>query len=286
MRYKNIGNKYISVVGIGTWKGIWGEKTYPQKNPEHDNLTIKTIRAAIKKGITHIDTASMYGGGYAEEQIGQAIKGIDRNKIFITTKVKGTDLNYDSVIKSAKNSLKRLDTNYIDLYLIHWYNPDISLSETINALDDLVEQGLVRHIGVSNFSLDQLKEAERLTRNNISAVQVEYNLERRDNGRHSKNVESEIIPYCQKNNILIIVYKSFAEGHLAKRGYHELIDELSDKYNKSPAQINLNWALSKENVVVIPRTIDEAHMDENIYSTNWQMSKEDLQRLDDINFKK
>ena len=282
MEYKSVGNLTVPVIGIGTWRGIWGEKSYPEKSLENDKNTIKTIRYAISNDITHIDTASMYGAGYAEEQIGKAIKGFDRHALFIATKVKGSDLDYDSVIRSAKASLKRLNTSYIDLFFIHWFNNDTPLSETISALDDLVDEGLIKNIGVSNFSLEQLKAAEDLSKYKISAVQVEYNLERRDNGRHSENVESEILPYCQKNDILIVAYKSFAEGSLAKRGYNSLIDELCLKYNKTPAQISLNWALSKKNIVVIPRTTNFNHMLENLASVGWVMEKEDLARLDNF----
>ena len=288
MKYKTIGSLVLPCIGIGTWGGPWGKEKEPTKRPinnDNDDLCKNIIKTAIGYGITHIDTAELYGGGYAEETIGNSIQEFNRESLFITTKVKGSNLSYDTVISSAKKSLRNLKIDYIDLYLIHWPNLDIPISETMRAMDYLVNQGLIKGIGVSNFSLSQMIEAQNHSINKIVATQVEYNLQRRDNGRHCKVVESEIIPYCQDNGILIIAYKPFAGGLLLKSGTSKLLDSLAKKYQRTPSQITLAWLLSKKNVITIPRTTNLSHLKDNLDSLDLKLEAEDLLLLEKISFK-
>jgi diketogulonate reductase-like aldo/keto reductase len=122
----------------------------------------------------------LYGATHTEELIGEAIKDLDRSKLIITSKVYKTHLHYDDVITSCKKSLERLQTTYIDIYLIHAPNPEIPLQETMTALDFLVEQGLIKHIGVSNFSVEQMKEAQKYSKYKIIINQIPYNLSARN----------------------------------------------------------------------------------------------------------
>lgn len=279
MEYKTLRGVTLPVLGIGSWKGRWGERERPPYDPQRDVVTTLAIQCAIRNGITHIDTAELYGEGYAEEQIGKAITGIDRSLLFITSKVSGNHLDYNSIMSAIDGSLQRLGTNYLDLYLVHWPSDVVPISETMAAMGELVSQGKVKHIGFSNFSLSQIVEAQKYTTHRISAVQVEYNLERRDDGRHSLGVESEVIPYCQENGIFVIAYKPFAEGKFAKRG-QTFLDELADKYQKTPAQVTLNWLLSKQNIVTIPGTTNTEHITENLGAIGWEMEAADLLLLD------
>ena len=163
----------IPVFGFGTWM-IGGDMVYnPQNNDEADIMAIKT---AIDKGITHVDTAQNYAEGHAEQLVGKAIKGYDRSKLLIVTKLHKGNLAYNDVLSTFGESLKRLDTNYVDLLLIHAPNLEIPLKETILAMDKLVKDGLVKYIGVSNFALPRLKEAQQLSENPIVTNQVHYNL--------------------------------------------------------------------------------------------------------------
>lgn len=268
-------NVKIPVLGIGTWD-IGGER---EKDTFHDKEDIYAIKTAIKLGMTHIDTAEMYGNGHTEELVGEAISGFDRKNLFITTKVSPEHLRYSDVISSAKKSLKRLKTSYIDLYLIHAPNPNIPLKETMSAMDFLVEKKLVRFIGVSNFSVEQMKEAQVNSKNKIVANQVEYNLLRRNDATLAPNVESKIIPYCQKNNIIVIAYQPIARGELAKPGF-EILDRLAEKYNKTQAQIAINWLISKKNVVTIPKASNIKHLKENLGAIGWKLKQEDINKLD------
>src|SRR3989344_5378066 len=208
-----------------------------------DEEAVAALRAAVNAGITHIDTAEGYASGRAEEIIGKLNQTIGRNKLFITTKVAPRNLSYDGVISAAKKSLRRMQTNYVDLYLIHGPNPRFPLRETMRAMDFLVEQKLVRFIGVSNFSLGLLKKAQSYTKNKIVANQVEYSLAER-------SPEDGMLQYCKKNG-------------------------------KTPAQIALNWLISHENVAVIPKAKDIAHMKENAGSIGWKLPQEDIELLND-----
>jgi len=279
MEYKTISGIKIPVLGLGTY-GMSGEKKKGIDMPEYpDEQQIAAIRAAIKLGMTHIDTAESYGNGHAEKLVAEAIKGFDREKLFITSKVSEENLHYGDVIASCEASLQRLGTNYIDLYLIHFPNPNIPIEETMRAMDFLVEKKSVRFIGVSNFSVEQLKEAQKYAKNKIVANQVEYNLLVRNNGKYNKNIESHIIPYCQKNNIMFIAYRPLGLGKLAKPGF-ALLDKMAKKYDKTQAQIALNWIISKKNVVTIVKASDTKHLKENVAAVGWKLNAEDMRKLD------
>ncbi|TVM00977.1 MAG: aldo/keto reductase [Candidatus Brocadia sp. WS118] len=264
----------IPVLGFGTWTIGGGDVA----DTTHDSEDISAIKNAIKLGITNIDTAEAYAEGHAEELVGKAISGFDRKNLFVTSKVSPEHLSYNDLVASAKGSLERLQTDYIDLYLIHAPNPDIPIQETMKAMDFLVEQKLVKCIGVSNFAVEQIKEAQKYTKNKIVANQIEYNLLVRDKGRVTENMESKIIPYCQKNNILIIAWRPLAKGELAKPGF-KILDELAKKYNKTHSQIAINWLISKKGIVTITKSTKLEHLKENLGAIGWKLQHEDIGRL-------
>lgn len=276
MHFKELINGVkISVLGIGTWK-MGGGLTV---DTAHDKECILAIKTAVRLEMTHIDTAELYGNGHAEELVGEAIQEFEREELFIATKVKQENLRYDDLISAAKRSLKRLRTSYIDLYLIHGPNPYIPIEETMKAMDYLVENKLTRFIGVSNFSVEQIEEAQKHAKNKIVANQIEYNLLTRNQGQFTNSMESKIIPYCQKNDVMIIAYRPIAKGELAKPGI-KLLDELAEKYGKTQAQIAINWLSSKPNIVTIPKAVKVEHIKENLGAIGWRLSEEDMRRLD------
>lgn len=275
MEFKKLSNNIeIPVIGLGTWTIGGGDEA----DTTYDKENISAIKTAIKLGITHIDNAEAYAQGHSEELVGRAIVGLDRKSLFITSKVSPEHLSYENLLASAKGSLQRLNTDYIDLYLIHAPNPDIPIQETMKAMDFLVEQKLVRCMGVSNFSVDQIKEAQKYTKNKIVANQIEYNLLVRDKGRVTEDMESKIIPYCQENNILIIAWRPLARGKLAKPGF-KILDELADKYHKTQAQIAINWLISKKGIVVISKSTKVEHLEKNLGAIGWKLKQEDVDRL-------
>jgi diketogulonate reductase-like aldo/keto reductase len=265
----------IPVIGFGTWTIGGGDDADTTQDKEH----ISAIKTAIKLGITLIDTAESYAKGHAEELVGKAIQGSDRGRLFIISKVSPEHLNYNDLIESAGMSLERLKTDYLDLYLIHSPNPEISILETMQAMDYLIEKKLIRFIGVSNFSVEQIKEAQKYTKNKIVANQVEYNLLVRNSGHVTNDMESRIIPYCQKNNILIIAWRPLAKGKLARPGF-KLLDELAEKYSKTQAQISLNWLISKKGIVAVTKSSKTNHLKDNLGAMGWELKQEDVDRLD------
>ena len=275
MEFKNLTDTIaVPVIGLGTWTIGGGDLA----DTTHDNEDVSAIETAIKLGITHIDTAEAYAQGHTEELIGRAIRGYDRKGLFITSKVSPEHLGYDNLIASAKGSLQRLHTDYIDLYLIHAPNPDIPMQETMKAMDFLIEQKLIRCMGVSNFAVEQMKEAQKYTKNKIAANQIQYNLLVRNKGRVTNDMESKIIPYCQENNILIIAWRPLAKGELAKPGF-KIVDDLAKKYNKSQSQIAINWLISKKGIVVITKSTKIEHLKQNLGAIGWRLRQEDIDRL-------
>ncbi len=238
----------------------------------NDNADITAIKCAIDSGITHIDTAELYADGYTEQLIAKAIKGYDRSTLFIVSKVLTKNMAYDNLIFACKKSLTRLETPYIDLYLLHGYNVKIDLKETMRALDKLVADGLVKNIGVSNFSKERLTEAQSHTKNKIVCDQIHYNLLCRD------PESNELTQYCQQHDILLVAWQPLESGNLLKN-IPLIVQEMCLKYKKSPAQIAINWLISQDNVVTITKSSKIEHLKENLGSIGWQMSKEDIEKL-------
>lgn len=280
MEKKELSNGLnLPAVGLGTWlMGGAREADYSK-----DKETVEIIRQAIKLGYTHLDTAEMYGAGHCEELIGKAIQGMDRQKLVITSKVHASNLRYDDVLHAAKESLKRLQTPYIDLYLIHFPNPTIPLEETMKAFDELIDQGLVKYIGVSNFTLEELQKAQSCAKNPIVANQIEYSLLTRNKGRYADNcdMEKKTIPYCQENDILVVAERPIERGMILQ---HPLLLQLSEKYHKTPAQIAINWLIGQKNVVAIPKSANLNHLQENIGALGWDLDEKDRTRLNKTNF--
>lgn len=274
MKTKKFSNgQEIPAIGFGTWE-IGGRFEPDTSNSEKE---ISIIRKAIELGLTHIDTAEIYGKGQAEKEVGEAIKGFDRSKLFITSKVWKDNLSYEGTLNALEGSLQRLGITYLDLYLIHWPNEKIPITETMKALEELQNSGKIKAIGVSNFSKKQMMDAQMaLDNSKIVANQIEYNLITRD-------PEKDIIPYCNENNIMVIAYRPLVKGELFKEKL-EILEQLSNKYNKTIGQIALNWLANKDNVITVVKTLNEKHLLEN--SEYFEISKEDLELLDSINLPK
>ena len=268
MDLKELGRSGAKVPAIGM--GTWGVGGYATRDATHDEEAIQALRKGIKLGMYLIDTAEMYGNGYAEEIVGKAIKPFPREEVFIVSKVLPEHLHYKDVIKAARNSLKRLGTNFIDLYLIHAPNPKIPLRETMKAMEKLVEDGLVKFIGVSNFGVAEMEETRSyLSRNDIVVNQVEYSLLER-------SIEKDVLLYCIKNRITVMAYTPLAKGRLAK---DEFLQEIGKKYGKTSAQVALNWLISKESVIAIPKAINLKHLEENAGAMGWRLTREDIKKI-------
>lgn len=264
MKFKRLGktNEKISEIGIGTWKmGI---------NPNNE---INAIKLGIKKGVNLIDTAELYGTEYI---VAKAIEEVNRSKIFIATKVSPHHFHYNDVITACSNSLKNLKIKQIDLYQLHWPNYNTSINETMKAMEKLVDDGKIKYIGVSNFNLKDLKNAQNaMKKYKIVSNQVEYNILVRD-------VENKLLDFCKKENITIIAYSPLAKGSLYTKKYinlYKFLTEIGIKYNKSPTQIALNFLISKKNVIAIPKASSEKHIIDNIGASDFTLNKKDEEKI-------
>lgn len=229
-----------------------------------DEETAESVRTALDAGYTHIDTAEGYQN---EAVIGEEIADYDRDQLFLTSKVLPKNLNYESVIRSCEASLDRLGTEYLDLYLIHWPNPAISLRETLQAMAHLHERGLVRNIGVSNFTAYQLSCAQHITDVPIAVNQIEF---------HPWFQRPKLVDYCHESGTII---EGAAALGRAEVFADEVVTELASKYDKSPAQVVLRWALDRD-VVVLPRSTSPEHIENNI-AIDWSLDETDRERLDE-----
>jgi diketogulonate reductase-like aldo/keto reductase len=261
----------IPVLANGTARLI-GEKD--NEATSNDETDIIAIQNGIEMGINHIDTAELYGDGHAEELVGKAIKGIERNKLFITSKVHSPHQNYQGVIDSATASLKRVGTDHFDLYLIHQPDLNVPIQETMSAMNHLVDSGLVRYIGLSNFSVKRLVEAQSYSQHKIVLNQVHYNLVIREVEKGG------LVEYCQNNDIILSAWRPLQKGALLNDD-NPLLDMMCGKYKKTPAQVALNWLISQKNVIAIPKMRKVEHLVDNLGSLGWKMDESDIKNLKD-----
>lgn len=279
MEYREFGRTKVKVsaIGMGTyydaaWERVARLLGYRQGREDK----IAALKSGIELGISLIDTAEIYE---SEPLVAEAIRDYRRDTLFIATKVCGSHLKYDQVLKAAGRSIEKLRCSYIDLYQIHWPNTGVPIKETMRAMEKLVDKGKVRHIGVSNFSLSQTKEAEEaLSKLELTSNQVEYSL-------RVRAIEADLLPYCEKNGIVVLAYRPVAHGALANPSgkLKEVVEGISEKHGgKTPAQIALNWLLRRNKFVFpIPRASRPQRCRENAGAAGWSLDSEDLARLED-----
>ncbi len=272
MQFRPLGRtrESIPVVGLGTW-GIGGEMG---PDPSRDEEGIEALRLGLDLDMKFIDTAEMYGAGHSEEVVALVLERRD-DKIFVASKVSPRHFAYDDVLAAAKRSLRRLGLKQIDLYQLHWPSSRIPISETMKAMEKLVKDGLIRYIGVSNFSVEQMKEAQdSLSHEKIVSNQVQFSLV-------DTSVEARILPYCQKQGLTLIAYSPLGQGIIPRgRGSpFKILDEIAGKLGKSRNQVALNWILQHDSVVTIPKAADTDHIKENAEVADWKLESEDYQRL-------
>ena len=266
----------IPEIGLGTWKYKGG--TEP-------------LRSGVQLGASLIDTAEMYR---TESMVGDAIKEIE-DQIFVATKVWGSNLKYDDVLRAAEKSIQLLGVNIVDLYQIHWPNSRIPIKETMMAMEQLVDRGWIKYIGVSNFSVGELDEAMSAMENYpIVSNQVIYNLKRRE-------IERDILPFCLENNISVLAYTPLADGTLAdgsslritnkvgrifnksnKDSNISVLEVIKEQSKKSLAQIALNWCISHPGVIAIPKSNSIERTVENCGASGWSLTTDQINELERI----
>ena len=233
--------------------------------------SVELLRSAIEFGASLIDTAELYGN---EEVVGKAMKNV-RDRVFVATKT--NHWRYGEVLKCAEASLKRLGCDVIDLYQLHWPNAAVPIGETMAAMEALVEGGKVRFIGVSNFTVSEMQEAQcALRKQKIVSNQIRYSLV-------DRTIERDLLPYCQRNQVMIIAYSPLGNRFQRILGSdpEDVLGKVAKMTSRTKAQVALNWCISKAGVVVIPKTESMGHLIENCGSSDWRLSIEQIALLDD-----
>lgn len=227
----------------------------------------QAVKLALNIGYRHIDTAQDYRN---EREVGNAIKQahVRRDELYLTTKIQINNLAPDDVIKSTERSLQELDTEYVDLLLIHWPNPDYDVEKTIEAMLSIRDQGKALNIGVSNFPMKLLKEVNEELFAPVFCNQVEY---------HPLLGQFELLEYASEHDLLVTAYSPLGQGRVAGV---PLLQKLGEKYGKKPAQIALRWLIEQEQVVAIPKASSREHMEANLDIYDFELEDEDFYAID------
>lgn len=300
MDYVTIGKSdlKVSAVGFGAWQA--GKRGWGSDYTDEDS--VNAIRFALESGVNLIDTAEIYGNGHSEEVVSRAIKDFPREEIVIATKISASHFKFDNVLKAAEHSLRRLGTDYIDLYQLHWPDGYIRISETISAMEKLVDDGKIRYIGLCNFPRALIEEIyDHLKKNEIVSDQMRYNIIQNE-------VEDDLVPYLKYKGISLIAWSPIAKGLLSGKydannlpndpvrtddplfrqenivKFAPLIDklrEVAEKRGKTMAQVSLNFLLSKD-AIVIPGAKNPKQVQENIGAAGWRLSEKEMGEIEEL----
>jgi diketogulonate reductase-like aldo/keto reductase len=257
---------HVPVIGQGTWM-IEGERDKEQR-------AVEALRAGMELGLTHIDTAEMYGDGRAEELVGQAIAG-RRGDVFLTSKVLPSNASYDGTLRACEQSLARLGTDYLDLYLLHWEGR-YPLADTMRAMERLIDEKQIRFAGVSNFDVLHTKAAQGALRHHkLAANQVLYHLKER-------GIERKLIPHCQQNGIAIVAYSPFGHEALPRPGSAggKVLEVVAHRNSRTVRQVILNFLTRLDGTFTIPKSSSVEHTRENAGGAGWTLSPDDLEAID------
>ena len=258
------GGETVPVLGQGTWR--MGED--PNKRKDE----VAALRAGIELGMTLIDTAEMYADGGAERVVGEAIAG-RRDQVFVVTKFYPQNATRERMAAACDRSLRRLNIEQIDLYLLHWRG-EVPLKATLAGFDDLLGARKIRYAGVSNFDVDDMEELARLKGGveRIVTNQVLYNLERR-------GIDWDLLPWMRKRHRPIIAYSPVEEGLLAHAQH--VLKRVAERHDATPVQIALAWVVREDGVIAIPKAADPKHVRENRGAADIKLTKRDLEELDE-----
>jgi diketogulonate reductase-like aldo/keto reductase len=250
MKFKSFDSSGVElpVIGQGTWN-------MPESGARLKEAQ-RAIRRGIELGMVHLDAAEMYGAGRVEELLGEAIRGIARERLFITTKVLPSNASFRGTLAAAEGSLKRLRTGYLDLYLLHWPGSH-PLGETMRAFERLVAQGKTRFVGVSNFDTNEMIEAASYLRNTpLACNQVLYHL-------NERGIEHELIPAARRRRIAIVAYTPFGRGAFLRARGRETLERVARKHGATVRQVVLAFLTREPDLFAIPKAARVEHVEEN-----------------------
>lgn len=270
MKFEKIQDVSVPKIGFGCWRIGGGERP----DPSDDERSMAALHSALELGYTHFDTAEYYAGGHSEELLGRAIResGIARKSLFITSKVSPEHLRYEKVLHSCENSLRRLGMERIDLYLIHWPMSGMDLPGSFRALNQLVREGKVKHLGVSNFNLKLLKEAQSLCETPLLTNQVPYSIPDRS------YVQNGVLAYCQANEILLTAYSPIKNRFFKGKA----LAEFARQRGLTPFQVGLAWVINQPGVITIPKSSNPQHQAENLAALDVTFTDEEMSLLNGL----
>ena len=251
MLYREMYGEKVPALGLGTWQ-LTGDEC------------VEAVRDALELGYRHIDTAEAYEN---EEEVGRGIReaGVDRDEIFLVSKVWFDHLDRGSLLRAAESSLRKLGTDYLDLLLIHWPNPEISLVEPLGAMVELKGKGTIRHIGVSNFTPSLVEQASEVTP--IFCNQVEC---------HPYLPQDELRRQAIEAGYMLAAYCPLARGEVMD---DEVLNEIGGRHDKTPAQVTLRWHVQREPVAAIPKAASAKHRRANLDIFDFELSDEEMERI-------
>jgi 2,5-diketo-D-gluconate reductase B len=251
LEYQTIKGKKVPSLGLGTWRLSGDECT-------------RAVERAVALGYRHIDTAQMYAN---EREVGRGIQnsGVGREEIFLVTKVRTSSFSHDDVIHSTRESLKKLQSEYVDLLLMHWPNPSVPLGETLGAMTELQEEGSVKYVGVSNFPPSMVEEATRHA--TVFCNQVEY---------HPYTAQDELLDQAKEMDYLLTAYSPVAKGRVSNDA---TLKEIGEAHGKTPTQVALRWLIQQEKVAAIPKAASENHLRSNFDIFDFELSDEKMKRI-------
>jgi 2,5-diketo-D-gluconate reductase B len=251
MEYQTIKGEKIPSLGLGTWR-LSGEEC------------TRAIERAFALGYRHIDTAQMYAN---EGEVGRGMinSGVNREEIFLVTKVRTGSFSHSDVMRSTRVSLKQLNSEYVDLLLMHWPNPSVPLEETLGAMTELQKEGSVRYVGVSNFPPSMVEEAAQHA--TVFCNQVEY---------HPYRAQDELLKQAREMDYLLTAYSPVAKGRVSNDA---TLREIGEAHGKTPAQVALRWLIQQEKVAAIPKAASEDHLRSNFDIFDFELSDEEMERI-------
>jgi 2,5-diketo-D-gluconate reductase B len=225
---------------------------------------VRTVERALDLGYRHIDTAQMYAN---EDEVGRGIQNssVDREDIFLVTKVRTSSFSHDAVIRSTRGSLKKLQTEYVDLLLMHWPNPSVPLEETLGAMIELQHERNVKYVGVSNFPPSMVEEVTAYAE--IFCNQVEY---------HPYRAQDELLEQAREMDYLLTAYSPVARGGVSNDA---TLQEIGQAHGKTPAQVALRWLIQQEKVAAIPKAASEDHLRSNLDIFDFELNDEEMERV-------
>ena len=253
MEHVTMDQEAVPALGLGTYR-LRGQ------------TCTDTVRQALDIGYRHLDTAEFYDNQAA---IGEALAATDvpREELFVTTKIWRTNLGYDDALRSARRSRRALGLDGIDLLLVHWPSRSVPIAETIEAMNELQAAGEVDHIGVSNFSVEQLERAREASTTPIVTNQVEYN---------PYTDQADLLEYCASNDVVLTAYSPLEKGKAADDA---TLETIADRYEKTPAQVTLRWLLQQPRVAAIPKASSPAHLRANLDIFDFELTDAEMTEI-------